>query len=81
MATLPTRTTPSDTAGLNRAERRGNRVRRQLLTLADGATEIGVSERTLRRYVAEGRLQVIRINRRTIRIDPAELDRFLGISA
>lgn len=75
---VPTKAPAS--AGPNRAERRG-RARRHLLTMADGAAEIGVSERTLRRYIAAGRLQVIRINRRTLRIDPAELDRFLGISA
>lgn len=71
---------PASAGGPNRAERRG-RVRRHLLTLQDVAIEVGVSERTLRRYVSDGRLQVIRINRRTVRVDPAEVDRFLGISA
>ncbi len=60
---------------------RPSRTRRHLLTLADGAAEIGVSDRTLRRYVAQGRLKVIRVNARVIRIDPAELDRFLGLGA
>lgn len=58
-----------------------SRIRRHLLTLSDAAAEVGVSERTLRRYISQGRLDVIRINARVLRIDPAELDRFLGVGA
>lgn len=70
---------PASGGGPNRAERRG-RARRPLLTLAEAADEIGVSDRTLRRYIASGRLPVIRINRRVLRIHPDAMDKFLGIA-
>ncbi|MFF0707445.1 helix-turn-helix transcriptional regulator [Gordonia sputi] len=58
---------------------RPNRTRRHLLTKAEVCEEVRISERTFRRYVAEGKLKVIRINSRTVRVDPAEVDRLLGI--
>ncbi len=56
-------------------------ARRPMFTLTEACAYIGVSDRTLRRYIADGKLKVSRINARVIRIDPAELDRFLGLES
>lgn len=42
------------------------------------ATELGLSDRTVRRWVAEGKLKAVRLSARVIRIDRAEVDRFLS---
>ncbi len=43
-------------------------------TLATGAEQYGVSERTLRRYIAAGELPAYRLGPRQIRIKLADLD-------
>ena len=44
------------------------------LTLRVGAEQYGISERTLRRRIAEGKLPAIRVGPRSIRIAAADLD-------
>ncbi|MDH3045344.1 helix-turn-helix transcriptional regulator [Gordonia alkanivorans] len=58
-----------------------SRARRRHLSLQDVAAELGVSDRTVRRYVANGDLRAIRVSSRIIRIDPADLDAFLAAGA
>ena len=48
----------------------------RLLRLSEAATRLSVSERTLRRLIAENRLRAIRV-RGSIRISEAEVDRVL----
>jgi excisionase family DNA binding protein len=49
--------------------------RRQFISLADAATNYGVSSRTLRRWIASGRLPAYRLGPRLVKIDPVDLDR------
>ena len=56
---------------------RPSRARRHLLTMEDAADELNVAKRTVRHYIATGQLSAIRVTPRTVRIDPAELDRFI----
>lgn len=44
------------------------------ITLHEAAERVGVSTRTLRRYIADGRLTAYRIGPRIIRVDPADLE-------
>jgi excisionase family DNA binding protein len=50
-------------------------VNRRRVTIAEAAAERGVSQRTIRRYIATGRLPAYRFGSTLIRIDPADLDR------
>jgi excisionase family DNA binding protein len=45
-----------------------------LLSVADTAKELRISQRSLRRWIADGRVQIIRFGR-AVRIDRAELQR------
>jgi len=53
------------------------RQARQLVTLAAAANHAAVSVKTLRRYIATGRLVGYRMGPRLIRVDLNELDRLL----
>jgi excisionase family DNA binding protein len=48
--------------------------RPQLISMTEAAARLDISTRTLRRYIAAGRLTAYRIGPRLIRIDAAELD-------
>jgi excisionase family DNA binding protein len=43
-------------------------ARRRLITIADAAEELAVCPRTIRRYIATGQLQAIRLGPRSIRV-------------
>jgi len=58
-------------AGRSTANRR---TRRQLVGFAEAAEHAAVAPRTIRRWVAEGRLTGYRVNARVIRVDMDELD-------
>lgn len=45
------------------------------------ANELGVCDRTVRRWIADGRLRAIRPSQRVIRIHRDEIARFLGTDA
>jgi excisionase family DNA binding protein len=51
-------------------------TRRQYVSLPEAQAILGVSNRTLRRWIAEGRLLAYRLGPRMIRLDADELDRF-----
>jgi len=52
-------------------------VTRRLASIAEAAEHIGTSERTVRRYIAAGRLAGYRVGPRLIRVDLAQLDAML----
>lgn len=49
-------------------------VPRRLGSISDAATYADLSTRTIRRYIAEGRLTGYRVGPRLVKIDLAELD-------
>jgi excisionase family DNA binding protein len=49
-------------------------VGRRLATLPDAAKYIGVTDRTLRRWVSDGVIQGYRLGRKTVRVDLNEVD-------
>ena len=50
---------------------------RQLVTLCEAAEILAVSVKTVRRYIAAGDLDAVRLGRRTIRIEAGSLDRLI----
>lgn len=56
----------------NRAARR--HPERELVPLAEGAAYLGVSKMTLRRLVADGRVNAYRIGTQIVRVDLLELE-------
>ena len=54
----------------NRRERRHP----ELIGLQDAADRCGVSYRTIRRYVASGRISAVRVGPRLLKVDAAAVD-------
>lgn len=52
-------------------------ITRQLVTMADAAAALAVSIRTVRRYVAAGQLDAVRLGRRTLRIKAESIERLV----
>jgi excisionase family DNA binding protein len=52
-------------------------ITRRLISLADAADALAVSTRTVRRYIAEGQLEAVRLGRKTIRIKVDSIERFI----
>jgi excisionase family DNA binding protein len=52
-------------------------ITRRLVSLADAAEALAVSPRTVRRYIAEGQLDAVRLGRKTLRIKIESIDRFI----
>jgi excisionase family DNA binding protein len=50
---------------------------RTLVTVADAAEYLGVTDRTIRNYIARGQLRAHRLAGRAVRIDVADLDAML----
>lgn len=50
---------------------------KKLITVADVVQQFGLSERTVRRYLAEGRLSAVRVGPRLIRLDAEQVEREL----
>lgn len=50
---------------------------RRLISLTQAAEILGVSTKSVRRYIAAGDLDAVRIGRRTIRIKTESLDRLI----
>jgi excisionase family DNA binding protein len=57
----------------NRRERRHP----ELIGLQEAADRCGVSYRSVRRYIATGRLSAFRVGPRLLKVDAAELDAFI----
>lgn len=54
-----------------------SRSEKQLLSLAEVAQILGVSERTARRYVSEGHMECRRLGAKTLRIPAASVEAFI----
>lgn len=52
---------------------------RRLVTLADAADALAVSTRTVRRYIADGQLEAVRLGRKTLRIKADSIERFIDV--
>jgi excisionase family DNA binding protein len=52
-------------------------VTRRLVSLADAAEALSVSPRTVRRYIASGQLEAVRLGRKTLRIKIDSIERFI----
>ncbi|KAA1397743.1 helix-turn-helix domain-containing protein [Aeromicrobium ginsengisoli] len=52
-------------------------VTRRLVSLADAAEALAVSPRTVRRYIASGQLEAVRLGRKTLRIKIESIERFI----
>jgi excisionase family DNA binding protein len=50
---------------------------RRLVSLADAAEALAVSTRTVRRYIADGQLDAVRLGRKTLRIKTDSIERFI----
>lgn len=50
---------------------------RRLVSIAEAADILGVSTKTVRRVIASGDLEAVRLASRTIRIKTESLDRFI----
>jgi excisionase family DNA binding protein len=52
-------------------------IARRLVSLPEAAEILAVSPKTVRRYIAAGDLEAVRLGRRTIRIKAESLDRLI----
>jgi excisionase family DNA binding protein len=52
-------------------------ISRRLVSLADAADALAVSTRTVRRYIADGQLDAVRLGRKTLRIKVESVERFI----
>ncbi|MGK2876053.1 MAG: helix-turn-helix domain-containing protein [Nocardioides sp.] len=52
-------------------------ITRQLVTIADAAVALAVSTRTVRRYIADGQLDAVRLGRKTLRIKVESIERLV----
>ena len=52
-------------------------ITRRLVSLADAADALAVSTRTVRRYIADGQLDAVRLGRKTLRIKVDSIERFI----
>lgn len=50
------------------------RERRAYVSIAQASEHVGVTERTIRRWIADGRLAGYRVGPRLLRVDHAELE-------
>ena len=50
---------------------------RRLVSLTDAADALAVSTRTVRRYIADGQLDAVRLGRKTLRIKVDSIERFI----
>ena len=48
------------------------------MSIAAAAEQLGVHPRTLRRYIRDERLPVLRLSAQVVRIEPEDIERFLA---
>jgi len=53
--------------------------RRQYESVGDAAARVGVSTKTVRRWIASGQLAGYRMGSRLLRVDPDDVDRMLTL--
>lgn len=49
----------------------------QLISLADAALTLAVSTKTVRRYIAAGRLEAVRLGNKTLRIKTTSIEQLI----
>lgn len=49
-----------------------------VITQAEAADRLGVTDRTIRRWVAEGRIRAYRVGPRLVRVDSGDVDAMLA---
>ena len=52
-------------------------ITRRLVSIGDAADALAVSTRTVRRYIADGQLEAVRLGRKTLRIKVDSIERFI----
>lgn len=52
-------------------------ITRRLVSIGDAADALAVSTRTVRRYIADGQLEAVRVGRKTLRIKVDSVERFI----
>lgn len=52
-------------------------ITRRLVSISETAEALAVSTRTVRRYIAEGRLEAVRLGRKTLRVKVDSIERFV----
>ncbi len=52
-------------------------ITRRLVSLADAADALAVSTRTVRRYIADGQLEAVRLGRKALRVKVDSIERFI----
>lgn len=52
-------------------------ITRKLVSLTEAADALAVSTRTVRRYIADGQLDAVRLGRKTLRIKVDSVERFI----
>lgn len=52
-------------------------ISRRLVSITDAADALAVSTRTVRRYIADGQLDAVRLGRKTLRIKVDSVERFI----
>ena len=52
-------------------------ITRKLVSLTDAAAILAVSTKTVRRYIADGHLEAVRLGRKTLRIKLDSIERFI----
>jgi excisionase family DNA binding protein len=52
-------------------------ITRRLVSIGDAADALAVSTRTVRRYIADGQLEAVRLGRKTLRIKVDSVERFI----
>lgn len=53
------------------------RARPEMISLNEAAARLGVNYRTIRRWIAAGRIDAVRVGPRLLKIDAAQLDRVM----
>ena len=48
---------------------------RRRITVAQAADRLSVSEKSIRRWIASGDLEAVRVGRKVLRLDPDDVDR------
>ncbi len=52
-------------------------ITRKLVSIGDAADALAVSTRTVRRYIADGQLEAVRLGRKTLRIRVDSIERLI----
>ena len=52
-------------------------ITRRLVSIGDAAEALAVSTRTVRRHIADGQLEAVRLGRKTLRITVDSIERFI----